>query len=115
MSSADNIHWTKINPFMKEQISFIALSLSFCQENTIPNSGDSTIITPEKQREDTEISVALCPAGTISFSRTSERTCRKLSNRADRKPPKTITAGTGRMAAATQPATAMAETANTRP
>ena len=51
-----------------------AVRIASSQENTIPNSGDSTIITPEKQREDTEMSVALCPAGTISFSRTSERT-----------------------------------------
>ena len=61
------------------------------------------------------MSVALCPAGTISFSRTSERTCRKLSHSAERKPPAIMTAGTGRRAAATQPATVMAETANTRP
>ena len=41
-------------------------------ENTHPAKGDRIIITTEKQKELTEMSVALCSAGTMELSSISD-------------------------------------------
>ena len=59
----------------------------------LPINVDITIITNENVKEFTEISVALCSDGIISFNRMSVRTSRKSSAKEPANPPRTIRYG----------------------
>ncbi len=59
----------------------------FPYTDIIPNIGESTIITMEKAKEFTDISVALWSDGIIVLSRISVLTWTKLSEKAPIKPP----------------------------
>ena len=59
----------------------------------LPINVDITIITNENVKEFTEISVALCSDGIISFNRMSVRTSRKSSAKEPTKPPRIIRYG----------------------
>ena len=52
-----------------------------------PARGDMTIMMHEKQNEFTDMSVALCSAGTISFNTTSDLICIRSSAKAVKNPP----------------------------
>ena len=58
-----------------------------------PITVDSTIMTSENIKEFTEISVALCSDGIMSFKMTSVRTSRKSSENAPINPPHIIRNG----------------------
>lgn len=55
-----------------------------------PARGDMTIMMHEKQNELTDMSVALCSAGTISFNATSDLIWIRSSAKAVKKPPMVI-------------------------
>lgn len=57
------------------------------QEKTYPMTGDKTIITQEKQSDDTEINVALCEDGKRSFNTASVRTSNRSLQRPEKNPP----------------------------
>ena len=56
-------------------------------EKKYPATGDKIIITTEKQRDDTEIKVALWDDGKRSLSSASVLTSNKSSHKLEKKPP----------------------------